>query len=61
MNGLIHLMAEVAGRMECTQKERANPKQPLQPDYTRTQRVLVEMLTENTGCSILDSGGADVS
>ena len=36
--------------------EQKNPKLPMPQDYTKTQRILHEMLTENTGAHFLDSG-----
>lgn len=33
-------------------------KKPKRPKLSKTEKVLVGMLTENTGCDILDSGGA---
>lgn len=54
----IEMMVDISSRMECMTKEKQNPKTPQPPDYTPTQAVLVEMLTQNTGCNILDSGGA---
>lgn len=55
---LIEMMAAMGGMMECHQKEKENPKQEAPPDYTPTQALLAEMLIQNTGCNILDSGGA---
>jgi hypothetical protein len=37
--------------------EQKNPKLPMPKDYTKTERILHEMLIENTGAHFLDSGG----
>lgn len=58
MEPIIQLMADMMSSMECKTKEQMNPKLQLQPDYTKTEKAIVEMLIENTGCDILDSGGA---
>jgi hypothetical protein len=36
--------------------EQKNPKLPMPEDYTKTEKILHEMLTENTGAHFLDSG-----
>lgn len=54
------MVKELAGMMsaaECRQKERENPQPEItEPDPLRAR--IVGMMTENTGCDILDSGGA---
>ena len=54
---LVRGIASVLSDAECAQSERKNP----QPEITETDPVkarIIRMLTENTGCDILDSGGA---
>jgi len=42
--------------LETLKAEAANPEPGIPSDYTELERALAEMLTENTGASILDSG-----
>lgn len=46
-------------RYETEKAEKDNPMPPssIYSDYDKTERLIAEMLLENTGCSILDSGG----
>jgi|GEM_PF-1845116 len=56
-DALVRGIASVLSDAECAQSERKNP----QPEITETDPVkarIIRMLTENTGCDILDSGGA---
>lgn len=53
----IHFMADVGGRIECAVSEERNPKPEIKEE-DELKRAIKEMLVENTGCSILDSGGA---
>jgi len=48
----------VAGayRKMTAESEREHPRKPLPEDYTETERVIHEMLIENTGAHPLDSG-----
>jgi hypothetical protein len=55
---MIIAMHSLFNMEECITKEKKNPKTPQQPDYTPTEAKIAEMLTKNTGCDILDSGGA---
>jgi len=55
---IVHGMAETLNQIETKKAERQNPQQPFQKDYTATEKRIAEMLTENTGAHILDSGGA---
>jgi len=41
---------------ETERAERENPKMPIPMDYTEVERIIHEMLIENTGAHILDSG-----
>jgi len=44
-------------KKETAESERLHPRKPLPEDYTETERILHEMLIENTGAHPLDSGG----
>ena len=55
---LTHFLGDVFSIMECRQREAENPKPIQPPDYTPTEKAIAEMLQENTGCHICDSGGA---
>ena len=57
IESLIHFMADVGGRKECETSERKHPKPEIK-EGDELKRAIKEMLVENTGCSILDSGGA---
>ena len=41
---------------ETARAESSTPLQPMPRGYTKTQRILHQMLTENTGAHVLDSG-----
>jgi len=58
MEGLIHFLADIGGRMECIQKEAENPKPDLSQEEDPVKKAIKELLCQNTGCDILDSGGA---
>jgi len=51
-------MADIGGRMECIQKEAENPKPDLSKEEDPVKKAIKELLCQNTGCDILDSGGA---
>ena len=54
----IHFLGELMSVIQKKEKEKEYPK-PVQPfDYTPTEAKIVEMLQDNTGAHILDSGGA---
>ena len=58
---LVHLMAEMYSQVEtatATDKAKAMKKPPIRRSLTLTQRKVAELLRQNTGCHILDSGGA---
>ena len=57
IESLIHFMAEEGGRAECRASEAQNPKPDIEEEDA-LKRAIKEMLVENTGCSILDSGGS---
>ena len=54
---IMHSMYNAQETSAATEAAKKVPK-PKQPKLTKTEKVLVAMLTENTGCDILDSGGA---
>jgi len=49
-------LVEAISAEETARAESSTPLQPMPRGYTKTQRVIHEMLTENTGAHILDSG-----
>ena len=56
-DALVRGFASILSDAECIESERKNP----QPEITETDPLkarIIGMLTENTGCDILDSGGA---
>jgi len=55
--GLMKAMYDHAETSAATEAAKNVPK-PKRPKLTKTEKVLVSMLVENTGCDILDSGGA---
>jgi len=55
---IVRAMAEVTSAIETQKAEVLNPKPEPPKDYTETERIIAEMLWENTGVHILDSGGA---
>lgn len=55
---IIKGMVSTINHIETVKAERETPKPEPQPDYTETERKIVDMLQENTGVSILDSGSA---
>lgn len=57
-DSIIKSMIAVTDRIETSKAESTNPKQKKIPNYTPTEKRIVEMLTENTGVNMLDSGGA---
>lgn len=50
-------LIEVFSRHETEKAERENPKPQLPKDYREIEKIIHEMLIENTGAHILDSGG----
>jgi len=61
IEGVIHMLADVASAMETAtataEAERVEKPVP-EKKLTKTEEILARMLRENTGCNILDSGGA---
>lgn len=57
-NVLVRAVAETVSAMETRKAEEKTPKPEVPSDYTETERIIAEMLWENTGVHILDSGGA---
>lgn len=55
---IVQGMAESLSRIETEKAEQENPQQAFPEDCTQTEKRIAEMLTENTGAHILDSGGA---
>lgn len=53
----LQTLVSIGGQMECIASEEKHPKPEL-VEEDELKRAIQEMLTENTGCSILDSGGA---
>lgn len=58
VDGFIQTLVSIGGQMECIKSEEEHPKPKLAEDLDELRRAIQEMLIENTGCSILDSGGA---
>jgi len=58
-DSIIRGMVAVQNEILSKEAEEKNPVNKMPADYTPTERKLHEMLTENTGISILDSGGED--
>lgn len=58
MNNLIEGLTEILSHAEKISQEKKHPLQSKPKDYTETESVLHDLLTENTGAHILDSGGA---
>jgi hypothetical protein len=56
-DGFIQALVSMGGQMECIASEEKHPK-PEIAEEDKLKRAIQEMLVENTGCSILDSGGA---
>jgi hypothetical protein len=56
-DGFIQALVSMGGQMECIASEEKHPK-PKLVEEDELKRAIQEMLIENTGCSILDSGGA---
>ncbi len=54
---LIKAIVGLYGAIECEYKQLANPKPKLPGALEPIEERIWEMMTENTGCSILDSGG----
>jgi len=52
-----HYLITAISRHEAKELERQHPKPQLPSDYTEIEREIHEMLIENTGAHILDSGG----
>jgi len=52
----IHGLIAVIDSLETEEKEKETPKQPMPKNYTKIEKRIHEMLVENTGISILDSG-----
>ena len=57
IESLIRFMTDEGGRVECAASEKVHPKPEIREEDA-VKRAVKEMLIENTGCSILDSGGA---
>jgi hypothetical protein len=57
VNGFVQTLVSIGGQMECITSEEKHPKPEL-VEEDELKRAIQEMLIENTGCSILDSGGA---
>lgn len=55
---IVRGMVSTLDAIETAKVESTNPKPDMPGDYTEVERMLVKMLTENTGASILDSGFA---
>jgi len=49
-------LVEAISAEETARAESSTPLQPMPRGYTKTQRILHQMLTENTGAHVLDSG-----
>jgi len=49
-------LADAISEAETIERDREIPKPEIPPGLNRTEQVLFEMLNENTGCHILDSG-----
>lgn len=47
---------KILDSIETAEAEEKYPKREIPSDYTKLERIIAEMLAENTGCSILDSG-----
>ena len=58
MEPIIYAIAEMFGKIECEYKEMTNPKPALPEDLEPIEKRIWQMMIENTGCHILDSGGA---
>jgi hypothetical protein len=56
-DGLIQTLVSIGGQTECIASEEKHPKPEL-VEEDELKRAIQEMLIENTGCSIIDSGGA---
>ncbi len=57
-DSVIKGMVAVTDSIDTAQAETTNPKMDQPQDYTETEKKIAEMLTENTGVNMLDSGGA---
>jgi hypothetical protein len=58
MSSIVAGLAEMFSQIECQEKGKENPK-PALPDGLRPiEERIWQMMIENTGCHILDSGGA---
>ena len=53
----IQTLVSIGGEMECMASEEKHPK-PEITEEDELKRAIQEMLVENTGCGIMDSGGA---
>jgi hypothetical protein len=58
MEKIIETLTEIVSSAEKISQEEKHPLQSKPKDYTETESVLHDILTENTGAHILDSGGA---
>jgi len=58
ITAIVQTLGNVMSTIECSSKERQNPKPAQPPDYTPIEQAIADMLQDNTGCHILDSGGA---
>jgi len=52
----VGFLLEASAIYETLKAEKEHPRLPMPEDYTETERILHEMLTENTGAHPLDSG-----
>lgn len=57
IDGLIQTLISTGSEMECIASEEKHPKPEIKEE-DELKRTIQEMLVENTGCNILDSGGA---
>lgn len=57
VDGLIQALISTGSKAECIASEEKHPKPEIREE-DELKRAIQEMLIENTGCNILDSGGA---
>ncbi|MEM3390190.1 MAG: hypothetical protein QXI42_11255 [Thermoproteota archaeon] len=55
---VVRNIVEEVSYIETAKAEKENPVQPFPADYSDVEKTVAEMLTENTGAHVLDSGGA---
>jgi len=56
LDSFVKGLCELASEAEARKKEVENPKTKVEGSYNETEQLLIDMLTENTGAHILDSG-----